>query len=124
MLTLLFKMFIYSVIIQKKQGYFIKINPQKKITPKTPKIPKFNTKEYYPLGIDQRYSMENNQTTCILLNKIETNYYKYDLLQLLESKNIHIQNKLNAYYEFYDKPSIQSNQFIEGDLYKDWNFVI
>lgn len=72
-------------------------------------------------GFDNRNKTENNDHNITIYN-IKINYYKKNLLNNLENKNISINNKL-ALIEYHNNifdEKIYTNNISFGGLFNDW----
>ena len=74
-------------------------------------------------GLDERVSKMNNIIENELLEKIQENFHKKQLLDILENNQISIIKKMDILnqYLFYNTTSLHSNLFA-GGLLDDWDF--
>tara|TARA_B100001063_G_scaffold62934_1_gene56960 strand:- start:857 stop:1198 length:342 start_codon:yes stop_codon:yes gene_type:complete len=74
-------------------------------------------------GLDERVSKMNNIIENELLEKIQENFHKKQLLDILENNQISIIQKMDILnqYLFYNTTSLHSNLFA-GGLLDDWDF--
>ena len=74
-------------------------------------------------GLDERVSKLDNIIENELLEKIQENFYKKHLLDILENNQISIIQKMDILnqYLFYNTTSLHSNLFA-GGLLNDWDF--